>query len=225
MGRVQRVQEPMGRWTLYGYSTGGRLVRTVQNASKPLFFTVAGAAADLSNYATVGGSLSTDTARDIITSTTYDAKGRVQTVTDTHGNVAYTVYDDLDRVVMTIQNYVVQGSSKPEDWLWDVNNNPQRWENGSGAAITFTSANDQNIITANAYDPLGRLISTRDSAGRVTRYCYDRAGRRTRTIVNYVAQGGTDPATWYWMETICTTAHPISWIRPAVLPGTTIRIS
>jgi YD repeat-containing protein len=49
---------------------------------------------------------------------------------------------------------------------------------GSGSAV--------NLDTDTAYDALGRVLSSTDPTGTVSRYGYDRLGRLTSTILNYV---------------------------------------
>ncbi|MBZ0282462.1 MAG: hypothetical protein K8L97_17105 [Anaerolineae bacterium] len=184
-GRVQRVKSVLRtntggtdlewRWTLYGYDDVGRQVRVIQNASNHSYnFTTD---PDLSAYTPV-----TDSDKDIITDTTYDAQGRVLQTTDTRGNITRFVYDRLNRRVKTISNYLVQGSTDPKDWIWDVN----QWEDGAGNAISFGGDKDQNRITTTVYDRAGRVLSSRDSGGMETQYTYDLLNRRLKTIVNYV---------------------------------------
>lgn len=161
-GMVKRTQDVLGKWTLYGYDLSDRLVRTIQNASNPAYNTSTDGT--LANYVRSGMS-----DEDIITTTVYDTKGRVQETIDTRGNVTRYAYDALDRRTQVIVNYSV-GSSDP----------------------------DRNRTTTTSYDLLGRVTQVVGADGRTTLYLYDKAGRRTRTIVNYVAQGTTQPKDWSW---------------------------
>jgi hypothetical protein len=56
----------------------------------------------------------------------YDAEGRAYMTRDVLGKLQRTTYDGLGRPVLSIQNYVEQGSSLPEAWKWEN----QRWEDG-----------------------------------------------------------------------------------------------
>ena len=169
-GKVKRTQNALGYWTLYGYDLSDRLVRTIANASNPTYNT--GADGSLANYTP-----SANSDEDIITSTVYDVKGRVQETTDTRGNVTRYTFDALDRRTQVIVNYV-SGST-------DV---------------------DRNRTTTTTYDLLGRITSVMGTDGRTTLYLYDQAGRRTRTVVNYVVQGTTNPKDWVWVD-----GTPGSW--------------
>lgn len=179
-GRVQRTQDVLGRWMLYGYDELGRQVRTVRNASDPDYFsTVMTPDPDLSGYTP-----SSNSDEDLVSDTVYDDEGRVQQRIDHRGNVTYMVYDELGRTRMTISNYVVQGSSVPEDWVWDAGD--ARWEDGATNPISRGTDNDQNLIRQTTYDLVGRSISTLDAVGIKNQTTYDAIGRAIKTIRNYV---------------------------------------
>ncbi|MEP6989221.1 MAG: RHS repeat domain-containing protein, partial [Chloroflexota bacterium] len=175
-GRVQSVTDTLGRITRYVYDTVGRVTRTVQNFVDP--------GQDPSLWVYVNGwkksdgttviSNGTDNDQNIVSSSVYDGKGRAVQTIDHRNNITLTVYDTLDRQVMTIANYIVQGSSQPANWLWSSGNN--RWEDGAGNAISFGTDNDQNRITSMTYDLLGRSLRMRDAAGIETRYTLDLLG-------------------------------------------------
>ena len=185
-GQVQSVTDALGRITRYTYDTVGRVTNTVQNFVDP------GEDPALWVYSsgwkksdgTTAISHGTDNDQNIVSRTVYDGKGRPVQQIDHRNNVTLTVYDTLDRVIMTISNYVVQGSSQPANWIWNTTNS--RWENGVGNAIAFGTDNDQNRITTMTYDLLGRVLRMRDAAGTETRYTVDLLGRRTQTIASYV---------------------------------------
>jgi YD repeat-containing protein len=177
-GRVQRVKDVLGRYTLYGYDELGRLVKTVANADDEDYFTTADPAdPDLSDYSPV-----TDSDTDIVSETVYDDEGRVIQTIDARGNVTHVVYDDLGRRLLVVTHYVEQGASDPADWEWVTS----QWEDGSSNAIDRGSDNDQNVIQSFEYNLGGRVVKTRDAGGVETRYSYDDLGRRTQTVVNYV---------------------------------------
>jgi YD repeat-containing protein len=153
-----------------------------------------------------------------IQSTEFDRAGRVISTRDTVGRVQYHVYDVMGRRTLSVQNYVVQGVSTPDAWLWDEAQ--ARWEDGAGNAIEHGTDNDQNLIMQTSYNIAGQVVATRDTRGTRTDYiyddagrrvsvvqavgtklasqsytCYDKAGRVRRTIANYVANGN-DPDAW-----------------------------
>jgi RHS repeat-associated protein len=179
-GRVQRTKSVLRtnsggtdlewRWTLYGYDDIGRQVKVIQNASQPDYFTTNPTDSDLSSYVPV-----TDTDKDIITHTEYDAQGRVWKTFDTRNNETRHEYDVLGRRVKTTVNYV------------------------DG---TFSSSvPDEDLVSTTVYDIAGRVIKMVNPAGVETRYVYDTLGRRIRTVTNYVAQGSSQPANWLWDAT------------------------
>ena len=111
-----------------------------------------------------------------ISSTEYDLLGRAFRTRDVAGRETYTVYDAVGRVVRRVQNYVVQGSSLPDDWSWNETN--QQYEYSAGNAVDTGTANDQNIISETEYNQAGQVISTRDAFGTQSSFSYDEAGRR-----------------------------------------------
>ncbi|MFZ2878366.1 MAG: DUF6531 domain-containing protein, partial [Phototrophicaceae bacterium] len=187
-GRPQRVQQlldtanPNAHWTLYDYDAGGRVKRVIKNASRADYYGT-DAWSDLSGY--TPATFSADSDKDLATTYTYDGKGRlVQVLDERSDNVTYTVYDQLDRTVMTVQNYVASGSTTPDAWVWSAANS--RWENGSGVAIDHGTRKDQNLIAQTAYDRLGRVTSVRDATGALRVHELDRLGRTVKVIENYV---------------------------------------
>lgn len=194
LGRVIRTQRllenrPDEQWetTLYGYDALGRQVHAISSASQPDYDLTADP--DLSDYMPSG-----DADQDILTHTTYDASGRVQTTQDPMQVLTWLVYDGLGRQVKTITNYIDQGED-PAEWVWDTGNN--RWEQSNGTAIAHGTNNDENIITVMVYDSDGRVQETQDVLGRINRSVYDTRGRLIRTVANFVDQG-EDPSLWVW---------------------------
>ncbi|MEZ4671439.1 MAG: DUF6531 domain-containing protein [Anaerolineae bacterium] len=199
-GRVLTTEDVMGAITRMVYDGLGRQMRTVAN------FKVQGTS-DPKNWVyesgvwkqSAGGTAIQHGAKDdenIITSTTYDANGRVLSSQDVLGRVNRNVYDVLGRIKYTIANYVQQGTSQPEAWVWSIGNS--RWENGAGVAISFGTDNDQNVISETVYDNQGRVSQTNDKRHNASLSVYDAVGRRVKSITNYVQQGTSDPANWVW---------------------------
>jgi RHS repeat-associated protein len=184
-GRVQRTQEvkdpttPNNHWTVFQYDSLGRVTREIRNAANTAYH--AGNWSYLSGY----GALSPDADKDLATRTTYDPLGRVLTVTDEKAQrTRYTAYDRMGRVVVTVENYVAQGTTLPATWTWNAAQN--RWEDGAGAPIDHGQDNDRNLIATTRYDVNGRALSSRDPAGVETRTELDRRGRPTNITVNRV---------------------------------------
>ncbi|MFO1079346.1 MAG: RHS repeat-associated core domain-containing protein [Reyranellaceae bacterium] len=120
------------------------------------------------------------------TSYAYDALGNVVAATDPKGNLATATYDLARRVVSTQAPAASQG----------------------GAGVTTTSvydANGQVVLsrqslpgtalrtTINAWTPSGKLASTTDANGNVTRHTYDLLDRRIATTD---AMGRVTQFTW-----------------------------
>lgn len=190
-GRVRWTQDVLGRKTWHVYDAQGREVKTIVNCT----YNGTGTAPEDPAYTG-----SPDSDKDVITQTIYDTFGRVSTSLDARGNESRYFYDKVGRRLRTITNYVVQGTSNPANWRWDDTAGQKRWETSvadGGTPINFGTNNDQNLISEVTYDFAGRVVSTRDSAGRVTYQVYDKANRRLRTVANFVVQG-TDPADWVW---------------------------
>jgi YD repeat-containing protein len=137
--------------------------------------------------------------QNVIQATAYDDEQRVQSTRDVRGNVTRMVYDEAGRVKMRIQNYVLQGVSEPEDWGW--NDTLSQWEDGASNPIDHGTDLDVNRIQSTEFDRAGRVISTRDTVGRVQYHVYDVMGRRTLSVQNYVVQGASTPDAWLWDET------------------------
>ncbi len=200
LGRVVRTRRlldnrPTVVWdtTLLGYDPLGRQVKVIRSASQSDY--------NIAGDPTLGSySASTNPDQDIFTRTIYDAQGRVlETETLREDNSAVTktrfVYDGLSRLVKTITNYVAQGASDPKDWVWDATDG--RWEYPTNNPVNHGVGNDQNIIIETVYDSDGRVQSTRDVLGRVSRNVYDTVSWVTRTVANFVDQG-EDPSLWVW---------------------------
>lgn len=188
-GRVQETRDVLGRVTRTVYDLAGRVFRTIIN------YVPQGTSAPYNwvwnngwKQSNAGGAPAivhgADNDENQVTSTLYDAQGRVAQTIDHQNKGTLRLYNVLGRQVSTIVNYVVQGSSNPANWVWSSTN--QRWENGAGSPINFGTDNDQNRITTTTYDLAGRVVRSRDAAGVETCYEYDTLGRRIKTTANYV---------------------------------------
>jgi len=178
LGHVRRSQDPLGRWTLYGFDSLGRSVKTIGYASQPGYNIAVDP--DLSNY--LPGPAAD---QDIVTQTAYDALGRVMYTADTLDRRSWSAYDGLGRAVRTIANatgMATDGSARDPRAL---NYNP------------VTSASDVDLISTTTYDSNGFVLWTQDPIGRKTWQGYDQIGRQIKTIGNAVGaatnDGPTDP--------------------------------
>lgn len=203
------VQEDIGGsndvTTTYTYDSAGRVIQTQQSSNFggcEISFTVYDKAgnvvATICNYdpGMSDDPTDADTAEGLydpgepdknqVTTYVYDEVGRrIQTTTNAGADFAVatrTVYDALSRVVRTITNYVVQGTSNPRDWEWSAAHS--RWEDGADNAISFGDDNNQNLITDVAYNERGTVKSQRDVLGHVTLFGYDDADRLIKTVQN-----------------------------------------
>ena len=125
-----------------------------------------------------------------VTVYTYDSLGRrIEERTDVGSTLEQKrliFYDSLNRVVRTIGNYVVQGSSQAGKWWW----NGTYWQYNTTTATQVSQGtyNDQNSIEDLEYNELGQVRLKRDATGQVTLYAYDDAGR-----VKKIIQHASDP--------------------------------
>ena len=196
-GRVQRTQQVLRTndagtdlewvWTLIGYDDLGRQVKTVQNASVPTYFD-SYTDPDLSDYET-NITVSTASDEDVISTTAYDSQGRVVKTSDPRSNVTLMGYDSASRRVKTVVN-------ASDDDYFDNFTDPDLSDYETN--VTLSSNTDEDRISETEYGLGGRVTSTTDAAGNVTRFVYDVLGRRVRTVNHYVAQGASDPADWVW---------------------------
>ena len=135
---------------------------------------------------------------------TYDALGRrIETeinAGDAYSQKTRTVYDELGRVKLTITNYKNnQSYAAPENWTF-LNSKWQDRQDGEGVDITHGTDYNENILNGTEYNQRGLVQLRRDTLGNAVYFVYDDADRVIKTIVNYVAQGATNPANWAWSE-------------------------
>jgi RHS repeat-associated protein len=122
--------------------------------------------------------------RDLIQSTTYDAKGDAIGQTDPLNVITRIYYDALHRPTVTAQNLI-------------------------GQAVTVTTPPtfdpafpDRNVKQQTRYDATGRPFETIDNAGMVVHTDYDLLGRPVAETVNYVAGGPVDNVTNLKTQTV-----------------------
>jgi YD repeat-containing protein len=184
------------------YDALNRPFKTIRNPHDPDYDFAADP--DLSGY-----TLSGDPDTDLVEETVYDTMGRVtetRRLLDNRGgteqwNVTRLVYDQLDRQIRTIANFVDQGED-PSLWVWD--DGQKHWEKSDETPIDHGD-NDQNLITETVHDEAGRVQESIDVNRARTWYVYDGLGRQISIIADFVPQYVGDdevlPEDWYWDDT------------------------
>jgi RHS repeat-associated protein len=113
--------------------------------------------------------------QNLVTDTSYNARGLVRSQTDVLGNVTLFGYDDADRLVK-----IVASASTPTYNNDYTGTNPDP----TLASYTASSAVDKDIITTNQFDPAGNLVKTVDVLGNVSYTMYDVLNRPVKTVRN-----------------------------------------
>jgi RHS repeat-associated protein len=145
--------DPNGNVTTYAYDEAGRM---------------ASAVAPTVNVESGGG---TPVAVHPLTSLGYDTFGERVESSDPNGNVTTTAYDASGRVVATTQpNYTPPGASTPITAVWS------RGYNSLGQLLTATDPTGHQ--TKYTYDQLGDVATVTAPNGGVTHTTYDAAGER-----------------------------------------------
>ncbi|MBN8523819.1 MAG: RHS repeat-associated core domain-containing protein [Planctomycetes bacterium] len=112
--------------------------------------------------------------------TVYDEADRVAYTIDAHSRRTYSVYDDLGRVTRTIREATpgaVPADADLQTLARDGADNPAY------------------VIDETSYDAGGRVLTTTDARGVVTKLGYDNLGR---LIDRWEAFGTADVAHWHW---------------------------
>jgi RHS repeat-associated protein len=121
-----------------------------------------------------------------VVSTTYNAVGLPETLTDAQGRKTTHAYDALGQLVRTTHP---DGTS--ESFEYDENGRRTSSTDRAGRETTYTydllgrltrTTHPDGTTEEQEYDALGRMVASKDVLGRVTRHEYDAAGRQTRTI-------------------------------------------
>ena len=170
-GNVQKITDPRGRKDWMCYDEGGRLTRTVANASYD------GNSSNPDPCST-NYPVSADPEKDHITAFAYDVFGN-QIATTVYGDqkdVTTRVYfDDNQRPVTVVSNLIGQGIA--------VSTPPDR----------NTNLPDQNVRIDYAYDLNGNQIAVTDPLGRVSRIYYDAFNRPEVIVQNLVGWDKLNP--------------------------------
>ncbi|ALN89264.1 hypothetical protein [Lysobacter gummosus] len=167
-GQVVELIDGRGNSTTYEYDLDGRLIRSTDPAG-----TVS------TRYDQAGQVIETTDARGVKSTFEYDAVGRVLTRT----------FDPTGLAIKTKYEYDAKGQLvRITDPLGTVSET--RYDlNGQKVAVVVDAGDGRlNLTTTFEYDALGQTVQTTEGAGTaaavVTRYEYDKGGRRTATILD-----------------------------------------
>jgi len=169
LGQLTVITNAVGLTTTYGYDVAGRLITVTETTGKVTVYTYDAADYLLQvteNYLP-GQPQNYLNEYNLITQYGYDRAGYLTAVTDTLGHVNLTLYDAFGRVRASVTNY---DGTTPSNEL----------------CASFVDPNPEyNLCTLTAYDAAGRVISSTNPEGRVTRTFYDAQGRVRATIQNW----------------------------------------
>lgn len=217
MGLTTAVTDALGQTTQFEYDDHNNLTRSIDALGRATTYA----------YDAQNNVISTTNALGYSTRYTYNAQGQQTSVTDENGNTtrygydtlsqrtvitdalrsapngvgyaSYTEYDDLGRVVRTID---AKGKVTLNEY--DGGDNLIRVTENYRADKGPNEDDEYNIITEYTYDGAGRRLTTTDTLGRVSRSVYDDAGRLLRTIQN---EHPTETAQNYLNEYNLTTEY------------------
>ncbi|MFC4900492.1 GH-E family nuclease [Streptosporangium amethystogenes subsp. fukuiense] len=202
LGRVTsntQVSEahPTGVTTTFSYDNLGRLLTRTEPGVKNEVTDVTHTAKTTLTYDADGNQLTTtvadltggDPART--TTYTYDARGRVETVTDPEGGVVRSAWDVTGAQVSTtdplgtVLTYAYTKRGEPASTTI---------KNWTGSPVSPQAPQDV-VLESRSYDPGGRLAGQVDAMGRKTAYTYFTDNRLSEVIGDDVRlNGSTTPA-------------------------------
>ncbi|KRD39383.1 hypothetical protein ASE35_03220 [Lysobacter sp. Root916] len=201
-GLVNKITQPDGSYTVFGYDAAHRLTTVTDNAGNQIVYTLDNAGQrtkedtkdsggvllrTLSRVYNQLGQLSTGKdAYNHATGYVYDAAGNLDTVTDALSTVTDNNYDPLGRLVKTLQdtagiNAQTQFQYDALDRLTQVTDpkglNTQYQYNGLGDLTQLTSPDTG--ITGYTYDSAGNRSTQTDARNETATYSYDALNRVT----------------------------------------------
>lgn len=177
-GNLTRMTDPTGAATVFTYDGGGNLASTIDANGFTTHFTYDGKGRQLTDgegntltYDAAGNRLtstrrSEDNTRNIVTSSQYDADGRVTLTTLPDGSTSRTVYNAIGKPAKTI----------------DAAGRETIHEYDALGQLVRTTYPD-GTSTSTAYDVEGRQTASTDAAGVTTYTLYDALGRATATLL------------------------------------------
>lgn len=113
-----------------------------------------------------------DKTENLIADTAYNARGLTRMRRDGLGNVTLFGYDDADRLVKIVQN-----ASDP-----DYDNDYSSGDPDLSSYVEDTTATDVDIITEQAYNPVGNLIKAVNPLGITDLTAYDALNRPVEVV-------------------------------------------
>jgi RHS repeat-associated protein len=149
-----------------------------------------------------------------LSSTRYDAAGRVWQSTDANNNTVSYGYDDAGRRVTVTQPATATNPATTTGYSYDFNGNLRFMTDGLGRVTEYRydplnrrtttilpaapldvdgdglyGSNEQSVVATmtTAYDELGRRVSETDASHRTKRYGYDLLGR-LRHVIDFAGQ-------------------------------------
>ncbi|WP_326644220.1 polymorphic toxin-type HINT domain-containing protein [Streptosporangium sp. NBC_01755] len=202
LGRVTsstQVSEahPSGVTTTFTYDNLGRLLTRTEPGVKNEITDVTHTAKTTLTYDADGNRL-TETVADLTggdpartTTYTYDAKGRVETVTDPEGGVVRSAWDvtgaqtSTTDPLGTVLTYAYTKRGEPASTTI---------KNWTGSPVSPQAPQDV-VLESRSYDPAGRLAGQVDAMGRKRAYTYFTDNRLSQVIGDDVRlNGSTTPA-------------------------------
>ena len=192
-GKVLTVTDPLGRVTTTAYPTTGRdserlnavsitdpMGRVTSFGYRPGDSTLPGAMPNsvtepLGRTSSVGldsrGNLTALNIAGVATSFVYDARGRRTRETDSLGNITNYTFDESGNELTRSVTRTVAGAPRTETTtrVYDAENRVTEETDPTGA------------VRRTSYNGAGKVATSTDALGRVTRYAYDANARLVRT--------------------------------------------
>ncbi len=178
-GRITQVTDPRGNSIHYRYDGLGNLVATINRMGGQILYNYR---ADHPHFIDTV----TDRAGDVVTRPTYDASGRVSAVADANGNVVPINYDLTNRVQSSVDpatggtaSVVLDALGRTGDQVDQLGNQTISVYHGAELYQTIVRSAHSTTpdqVTTMGYDSRGRLTSTTDALGDVSRMTYDSSG-------------------------------------------------
>ena len=198
-GLVERVTDPRGNHTDYGYDDNGnvtdvtdadgRHTRTVyDNEDRPTAVTAGYGTSEAttahSTYDDAGRVVSQIDGLGEATLYTYNRRSEIKTVTDPLNRTTQYTYDRAGNLTG-----VTDAAGRTQTLTYDAANRltGTSFSTGNPGSISYGYNSDDQLLTATrgtatstlSYDSLGRLASSTNPVGQVTGYHYDNASRLT----------------------------------------------
>lgn len=184
-GELRFTIDPMGYVSRYDYDAAGRVVAVVR-------YDTAMAGAD--DGTTIDGVAAWQTGSYTVTSTSYDAAGRVFETTDAAGTITRYTYNVDGTVQSTTKAYGTVDQVRTQLDYDAAGRVVTRIEDADGLQSTTRYsydglgnllaqvAPDGTSTTRFSYDREGRMLSRTDALGQVRSYDYDSFGQRVRIV-------------------------------------------